>query len=76
MNQYPAPVTDPEKFDAILKLESDVNTNRTLAIFGSDWQTRARGEDNWKRTKAQLSAAIDALSLGELRGYGEYRKAR
>lgn len=64
---------DPRKFDAILKLERDVDTNRALATMGSDWQTRARGEDNWKASKARLSAALDALSLDELRAFGEYR---
>jgi hypothetical protein len=68
--------TQNADFDQLLKLERDVDTNKKLAVMGSDWQTRARGEDNWKRTKAQLSQAFDALTLDQLRAFGEYRKVR
>lgn len=62
------------KFDAILDLEWQVDTNKTLAVMGSDWKTRTRGADNYDATKARLSAAIDSLGLDELRAYGQYRK--
>ena len=63
-------------FETILKLESDTDTNKLLATMGSDLATRSRGEDNWNRTKRQLSAALDALSLEDLKAFGEYRKAQ
>lgn len=63
------------KFDQMLALEDTVNTHYALAAMGSDWQTRARGESNLAKAKADLFAMFDELTAEEAKAFGEYRKA-
>jgi hypothetical protein len=67
--------TDAATFAGIVKLDDAVRTNHALAAMGSDWQTRARGEDNLKVAKARFFAAIDTLTPEQAKAFGEYRSA-
>jgi hypothetical protein len=67
-----------EKFERILDLECEVRWAKASIIFRpsnvSDWAVSGQ-EKALKNAKAKLDAAIDALSLDELRAYGPYRLA-
>lgn len=67
-----------EKFEQILDLEFDVRMAKSAIIFRpsnlSDWAASGQ-EKALKVAKAKLDAAIDGLSLDELRAYGPYRLA-
>lgn len=63
------------KFARMLNLEVQAKSNQALAAFGSDLNTRWRGEDGLKRTKAELYSLLDTLTPGNFAAYKHYRHA-
>jgi hypothetical protein len=70
MDQYP---TNPV-FDPILRAEHDCRTARTVWDREGFRGDPARGPERMEAAQEKLYALIDALSLEELKAYGEYRK--
>lgn len=62
-------------FAHMVKLEAKYNDARTLAALGMYLDDRARGEEQCRRIRAELGAAMNALTVDEMRAFGEYRKA-
>jgi hypothetical protein len=61
------------KFDAVLAAEQNVREQMSLAGFGVDAATRARGERNLPDAKDGLSEALAQLTTDELTEFGVYR---
>lgn len=70
MDQYP---THPV-FDPILVAEHDCQVAKGMTGFGINPDTRYRAKKDLEKAQAHLYELIDALSLDELKAYGEYRK--
>ncbi len=68
-------VVEPtEKFDRMLKLESEVRHSCSMASLGIDRDTRWRGQENFRAAKAELHSLLDSLTIDQAKAYGEYRK--
>lgn len=61
-------------FEALLRLEFDCASAKTGEIYGVDYAARKRASADRTKIQAKMSDALDALSLDELKAYGEYRK--
>lgn len=65
------------KFEAILDAEFDANGAKVSVDFAPGnlpERLKVARHKNWKTAQKKLSDMIDALSLDEMKAYGEYRK--
>lgn len=68
--------TDDALFEATLSAEAAVRGEMATAAMGTDLTTRARATANLKTAREQLANLIDAMSLDQLKAYGDFRKAQ
>lgn len=66
-------LVNPE-FDRLLKLEDECRVRQVQAVMGLRSWDRETGRKYLAINRVRLMAAVDRLSLDEMRAYGEYRK--
>lgn len=72
----PEAPTDDALFEATLSAEAVVRGEMATVALGADIETRARAKANLKTAREALNRLIDAMSLDQLKAYGDFRKAQ